>query len=164
MVIPDGGEGRTGNGRVMRSRFRTILHDQSGATYAAVEMVLVLGLILLPTLAGIAQLPRWVDAKSTADLAAQEAARQMVLADSWAEGVAAAETVVVTVIDNRGLDVGALEGVTISGVLDRGGTVAVTVTIRVPPVVLPGVGSVGGTILLSRSAAERVDDYRQIGP
>ena len=145
----------------LRQRVRA---DETGAAYAAIEMILVLGVILLPLLAGIAQIPRWVDARSTADLAAQEAARQMVLADSWAEGVAAAETVVVTVIDNRGLDVGALEGVTISGVLDRGGTVAVTVTIRVPPVVLPGVGSVGGTILLSRSAAERVDDYRQIGP
>ncbi|MDJ0954966.1 MAG: pilus assembly protein, partial [Acidimicrobiia bacterium] len=136
----------------MNSVCRRIRREEIGAAYAAIEMILVLGVILLPLLAGIAQLPRWVDARSTADLAAQEAARQVVLADSWAEGVAAAEAVVVTVIDNRGLEVGALEGVTISGVLDRGGTVVVTVTMRVPPVVLPGVGPVGGTILLSRSA------------
>ena len=163
MVIPDGGEGRTGNGRVMRSRFRTILHDQSGATYAAVEMVLVLGLILLPTLAGIAQLPRWVDAKSTADLAAQEAARQVVLADTMDEAFAAAVSVAEAVVNNRGLEVGALTAVTITGDLQRGATIRVTVTLQVPPVVLPGFGPVGGTISLSRSAAERVDDYRQFG-
>jgi hypothetical protein len=137
--------------------------EEDGAAYAAVEMILVLGLILLPLLAGLAQIPRWVDAKSTAKLAAQEAARQMVLADSWDEGVAAGESIVATVAGNRGLDVGSIGGIEFEGDLVRGGTVTVTVTIDVPPVVLPGFGPVGGTISLSRSATERVDDYRQIG-
>lgn len=140
-----------------------LFREEDGAAYAAIEMILVLGLILLPLLAGLAQIPRWVDAKSTADLAAQEAARQMVLADSWDEGVAAGETTVATVVHNRGIDVGAVEDVAFSGDLLRGGTVTVTVTIQVPPVVLPGFGPVGGNISLSRSATERVDDYRQIG-
>jgi Flp pilus assembly pilin Flp len=140
-----------------------LVRDESGAAYAAVEMVLVLGLILLPLLAGIAQLPRWVDAVSAADLAAQEAARRYVLADSAAEGVVAAESVVATIVANRGMDVGAVEQVVINGVLARGETVTVTVTLRVPPVVLPGVGPVGGTAGLSRSATERVEDYRQFG-
>ncbi|MCP4308211.1 MAG: pilus assembly protein [bacterium] len=142
---------------------RRLVREERGAAYAAVEMVLVLGIILLPLLAGIAQLPRWVDAKSTADLAAQEAARQVVLAESLDEGVAAAHAVVVTVVENRGMDVGVLEDVVFEGDLVRGGTVTVTVTLRVPPVVLPGFGPVGGTFGLSRSATERVDDYRQIG-
>ncbi len=140
-----------------------VLREQIGAAYAAVEMILVLGLILLPLLAGIAQIPRWVDAKSTADLAAQEAAREMVLADSWDEGTSAADLVVATVVENRGMDVGSISDVDIVGDLQRGGTVTVTVSIEVPPVVLPGFGPVGGTISLSRSATERVDDYRQIG-
>ncbi len=140
-----------------------VLREQIGAAYAAVEMILVLGLILLPLLAGIAQIPRWVDAKSTADLAAQEAAREMVLADSWDEGRSAADLVVATVVENRGMDVGSISDVDIVGDLQRGGTVTVTVSIEVPPVVLPGFGPVGGTINLSRSATERVDDYRQIG-
>jgi hypothetical protein len=124
-------------------------------------MVLVLGLILLPLLAGIAQLPRWVDAVSTADLAAQEAARRYVLSETAAEGVAAAESMVATIAANRGMDVGAVEQVITNGALVRGATVTVTVTLRVPPVVLPGVGPVGGTAGLSRSATERVEDYRQ---
>jgi hypothetical protein len=126
-------------------------------------MILVLGLILLPTLAGIAQVPRWVDAKSTADLAAQEAARQVVLADTWDEGLDAATDVAEAVVRNRGLDVGALSEVRFAGELARGGSVQVTVTLQVPPIVLPGFGPVGGTISLSRSATERVDDYRQFG-
>lgn len=147
----------------MRRFFRTIGSEQTGAAYAAVEMILVLGLILLPLLAGIAQIPRWVDAKSSADLAAQEAARAMVLADSRSAGRSEAEDLVVTILENRGIDVGSLEAVDISGELVRGGTIAVTVTISVPPVILPGFGPVGGSITLSRSATERVDDYRQIG-
>lgn len=147
----------------LRRAVRRVISEQTGAAYAAVEMILVLGLILLPTIAGIAQLPRWVDAKSTADLAAQEAARQMVLADTWEEGEAAGDSVAVAVVGNRGFDVGALTAVDYSGTLERGATVTVTVTLQVPPIVLPGFGPVGGTISLSRSATERVDDYRQIG-
>ncbi len=142
---------------------RRLIHEQTGAAYAAVEMILVVGLILLPTIAGIAQLPRWVDAKSTADLAAQEAARAMVLADTWEEGQAAADSIASAVVGNRGFDVGALTAISFSGTLDRGATVTVTVTLQVPPVILPGFGPVGGTISLSRSASERVDDYRQFG-
>ncbi len=141
---------------------KRVVADEAGAAYAAIEMVLVLGLILLPLLAGIAQIPRWVDAKSAVDMAAQEAARTMVLADSWAAGRDAAEVVVAMVLENRGVDVGAVETVEVRGDLVRGGAIAVTVTVRVPPVVLPGFGPVGGSISLSRSATERVDDYRQI--
>lgn len=144
-------------------RLSTLRREETGAAYAAVEMILVLGLILLPLLAGVAQLPRWVDAVSTADLAAQEAARRYVLADSETEGVVAAESIVATVVANRGMDVGDVEQIHISGALLRGETVTVTVTIRVPPVILPGFGPVGGAISLSRSATERVDDYRQFG-
>jgi len=146
-----------------RRLLRRIADDEVGAAYAAVEMVLVLGILLLPLLAGIAQLPRWVDAKATADLAAQEAARQVVLADSLDEGVAGARLVVATVVDNRGMDVGSVESVDFEGDLVRGDTITVTVTLQVPPVVLPGFGPVGGSISLSRSATERVDDYREIG-
>lgn len=144
-------------------RFVHGLRSESGAAYAAVELVLVLGLILLPLLAGIAQLPRWVDAKSTADLAAAEAARQVVLADTWQEGTDNARRVAESVVVNRGLEVGTMQPLVFDGELVRGGTVTVTVTIQVPPIVLPGFGEVGGSISLSRSATERVDDYRQFG-
>ena len=143
-------------------RLRRLVSEESGAAYAAVEMILVLGLILLPTLAGVAQLPRLVDARSTADLAAQEAARQIVLADTPEAAIAAAEAVAASIVVNRGFDVGVLSEVRPDGTLARGETIMVTVTLEVPPVVLPGFGPVGGTISISRSATERVDDYRQL--
>lgn len=150
----------------LRRFLRRLAVEQMGAAYAAVEMILVLGVILLPTIAGIAQLPRWVDAKSTADLAAQEAAREMVLADTWEEGAAAGRAIAAAIVENRGMDVGALSNVSFSPpeTFVRGGTVTATVTLQVPPVIFPGVGPVGGTISLTRSATERVDDYRQFGP
>ena len=141
------------------ARLRT---EEDGSAYAAVEMVLVVAFILLPLLAGLAQIPRWVDAKATADLAAQEAARTMVLADSIDDGVAAAQMVVETIVENRGMDVGVLRDVRIEGALVRGGTITVTIVLEVPPVAMPGMGPIGGTISLSRSASERVDDYREI--
>lgn len=142
---------------------RRVIGSEEGSAYAAVEMILVLALILLPTLAAVAQLPRWVDAKSTADLAAQEAARQMALADTWEQGIDAAATIAESVVRNRGMDSGALSEILFDGDLVRGGAVQVTVTLQVPPIILPGFGAVGGTISLSRSATERVDDYRQFG-
>jgi hypothetical protein len=146
------------------SWLRRVGPEEDGSAYAAVEMVLVLGIILLPLLAGIAQLPRWVDARAAADLAAQEAARQMVLADTWETGSGAGATVAREVVRNHGFPDSVLQAVTFEGELERGGTVTATVTLAVPPVILPGVGEVGGTILLTRSAVERVDDYRQFGP
>jgi hypothetical protein len=144
---------------------RRLIGNEEGSAYAAVEMILVLALILLPTLAAVAQLPRLVDAKSTADLAAQEAARQMALADTWEAGIDAAAAIAESVVRNRGMESGALSEIVFGGDLVRGGAVQVTVTLQVPPVVLPGFGPVGGTISLSRSATERVDDYRQFaGP
>ena len=150
----------------LRCFARRLVLEEDGAAYAAVEMILVLGLILLPTIAGIAQLPRWVDAKSTADLAAQEAARQMVLADTWDEGAAAGEAMAAAIVENRGMDVGALTNVEFSppSTFVRGGTVTATITLQVPPVILPGFGPVGGTISLNRTATERIDDYRQFTP
>lgn len=147
----------------LRSQLQYLVWEQRGAAYAGLEMVLVLGLILLPTLAGIAQLPRWVDAKAAADLAAQEAARHVVLADTMDEGVAGAAAVAEAVVRNRGFDVGSFYAVAITGDLQRGATIEATVTLQVPPVILPGFGPVGGMITLSRSATERVDDYRQFG-
>jgi len=145
-------------------RMNRLWSEEDGSAYAAVEMVLVLGIILLPLLAGIAQLPRWVDARTTADLAAQEAARQMVLADTWDAGAAAGATAAVEVVRNHGFPDAMLQAVVFEGALERGSTVTATVTLSVAPVIVPGVGEVGGAIRLTRSATERVDDYRQFEP
>ena len=65
--------------------------DERGAA-TVLEMIFVVGILLLPTLMGLAQVPRWIDARSTAELAAQEAARQAVLAADAASSVEALDT------------------------------------------------------------------------
>jgi hypothetical protein len=51
-----------------------------------------------------------------------------------------------------------------AGDLQRGQLITVTVTVRGTPIVVPGFGSVGNPFNAVRSATERVDDYRSLGP
>jgi hypothetical protein len=153
--------------RLSRLWFR-LRDDERGAASAALEMLLVVGFLVLPMMAGLAQVPRWIDATSTADLAAQEAARQMALASSYSEGQARGEQIAGQIILNHGFTSGMLVDVTYSldpalpsGTLTRGRTVTATVSVRIDPVFVPGIGTVGSPVTFSRSASERIDDYRE---
>lgn len=152
-----------------QTKAKRLWWDERGAASAVLEMMLVVGLLILPMLGGLAQVPRWIDAVSTADLAAQEAARQMVLADDYTTGEDAAVVMARQVVANHGFDDGALVGVSFalepavpSATLTRGRTVTATVTLRIDPIFVPGVGPVGSPVSFSRSASERVDDYREL--
>lgn len=152
----------------MRRLVRRVWRDQRGAASAALEMLLVVGFLILPMMAGLAQVPRWVDATSTADLAAQEAARQMVLAATYADGQAAGDQIAGQIVLNHGFPAGMLVGVTYSldpvlpsGTLTRGRTVTATVTVQIDALFVPGIGTIGSPVTFSRSASERVDDYRE---
>ena len=125
------------------------------------EMMFVIGLLLLPTVIGLAQIPRWIDARSTAELAAQEAARQMVLAPDQASGEASAEAIARQIVLNHGWPESALLDVTFSGALVRGGEITAHVTIEFPAIVVPPVGDVGGGMAQTWSHTERVDDFRE---
>lgn len=139
----------------MRRRLRS--HRESGAA-AVLEMILVAGVLLLPTVMGLAQIPRWVDARSTAELAAQEAARQYALASDDASGRAAADAIATQIVRNHGWPAEVLVDVRYDGTLTRGAEIRATVELAFPAIVLP-VGSFGGGTV-TRSHVERVDDYR----
>jgi hypothetical protein len=152
----------------VRAWARRVRREEDGAASAALEMLLVVGFLILPMMVGLAQVPRWIDATSTADLAAQEAARQMALAGSFSDGQARGDRIVGQIIQNHGFPAGMLVDVTYtldpalpSATLTRGRTVTATVTVRIDAVFVPGVGSVGSPVTFSRSASERVDDYRE---
>jgi hypothetical protein len=134
-------------------------HERGEA--AVLEMMFVIGLLLLPTVIGLAQLPRWIDARSTAELAAQEAARQMVLAPDDATGRAAAEAMARQIVVNHGWPESALLGVEFSGTLVRGGEITAHVTIEFPAIVIPPIGDVGGGMARTWSHTERVEDFRE---
>lgn len=123
------------------------------------EMIFVVGILLLPTVMGLAQVPRWIDARSTAELAAQEAARQAVLAPDAATGAAAGEALARQIVANHGWPADALVSITFAGDLVAGQELEATVTMQFPAIVFP-VGSFGGGTV-TRSHSERVEDYRE---
>jgi Flp pilus assembly pilin Flp len=142
--------------------------DERGVASAALEMLLVVGFLILPMMAGLAQVPRWIDATSTADLAAQEAARQMALADTYADGRARGDLIAGQIVQNHGFPAGmlvsviyALDPATPAATLTRGRTVTATVTVSIDPFFVPGVGAIGSPVTFSRSASERIDDFRE---
>jgi hypothetical protein len=128
---------------------------------AVLETMFVIGLLLLPTVIGLAQIPRWIDARSTAELAAQEAARQMVLAPDEATGRAAAEAMARQIVVNHGWPESVLLSVEFTGALVRGGEITAHVTVAFPAIVVPPIGDVGGGMARTWSHTERVEDFRE---
>lgn len=130
--------------------------------FAPVEFVLFTGLILLPTLILVASLPGWWERQSLARLAAQEAARSVVVASDWDAGVAHAAALVEQLARNHGVDPADL-AVTLDGRLERGGAVTATATVRIPAMAVPFITATPGFTWRS-SHTEAVDAYRSLDP
>lgn len=128
---------------------------------AALEMMFVIGFLLLPTLVGLAQIPLWVDARSTGELAAQEAARQMALSTDFDTGVAAADAIARQIVVNHGWAEDAYEGLAVTGSITPGSSVTASVTVYVPAIVVPMVGDVGGGFSRTWSHTEVIDTFRE---
>lgn len=143
-------------------------HVRSESGSVSLELIFAVGFLLIPAAALLAQFPTWIGTTQAAQVAATEAARQIVLADDMTSGIAAATETALEVIANHGLDVGDLLDLTVTasppGDLQRGQVVTVTVTVRGSPILVPGLGSVGNPFDAVGSATERVDDYRGFAP
>lgn len=118
-------------------------------------------LVLMATGLLVATLPTWIDHHAAARAAADEAARTVVLADSWETGTTRAYAVVDEVAANHGLAPGSLS-LEVTGTFERGADVTAHVTVSMPATSLPMVGRVGG---FSRTVShtETIDKYRSIG-
>jgi hypothetical protein len=129
--------------------------------YVAAEFTLGVCVIILPVTLIVLALPIWSERQAMAQRAANESAREMVLADSWAAGLAAADQVVTEVAGNYGISRNDVRGPDLSagGGLAAGQTVVSQVTVRMPVMVIPLVGRVGSWSWTAVHA-ERVDDYR----
>ena len=134
------------------------MRNERGA--AAVELPLALGLILVPVALLVMTLPSWPERQTVARAAANEAARMVVLADSWEEGVEDATEAVNRAAANASVDPQDVS-LSVEGSLARGSTVTAHVTARVPAIAVPGLGTLGAWSV-SASHAERVDDYRSL--
>lgn len=145
----------------MRSaRKRRLVAWERGAV--PVEFALGAGLLVLPIAALVTVFPTWSERQSMARVAAQEAARTVVLADDWTEGTGAGGALATQIAVNHGLAAGDL-AVVFAGALDRGGAVTTTVTVPIPGITIPGIGEAGG-FSWSVTHTERVDDYRSFEP
>jgi len=123
-----------------------------------IEFALGVGLLVLPIALMVLVFPTWTERQSMARLAAQEAARTVVLADDFAAGSAAGTGLAQEIAANHDL-AGAIQAVEFSGSLERGATVEVTVRVTIPAPAIPFFGS-GGAISWSVRHAEQVDAYR----
>jgi Flp pilus assembly protein TadG len=126
---------------------------------AAIDMFAVVIVAMIPMFVIVMSVPSWVERMSFARVAAQEAARAVVLADSWEEGQAQAGDVVTQIAANY--DVPGGSSLALSGALERGATVSATVSVQTPTLTIPFVTTVGSTTL-SSTHTEVVDHYRSL--
>jgi hypothetical protein len=139
--------------------------DERGSV--PIELALGLGLLVLPVAMLVALLPGWAERTAVARVAAREAARIAVLADTPEAGRAAGEGLVVRIADNHDippedlLQVQVLVPADPSGDLLRGGEVVATVRVAIPVPVLPLTGGVG-PLWRTATHRERIDDHRSL--
>lgn len=149
--------------RQLRDRLRDRVRELPGGergSYAPLELALTTVLILFPTAILVVSLPTWVERQSLARLAAQEAARAVVLADTASAGTTAGQAIVAQMAVNHDVDPDDL-AVTFTGALERGGSVTATVTIRVPALAVPLLtDGPGPGFTLTSDHTEAVDTYR----
>jgi len=168
------GEGATSSGADKCSRLRwlaggfgprrTYSRPGKGTRWdergSAIPITLMLGvsLIVLPVMVLVLTLPTWEERTVDAQDAARDAARALVTADDWGDGVSAANAVVSQLVAGDGLPPGDMT-VSYSGSLDPGGTVTATVTVVIPAGNVPGLGFVGD-LHYTASSTEHVDSYQ----
>ena len=131
--------------------------DQRGS---AIPLTLLLGttLIVMPVMVLVLTLPTWEQRAVDAQDAARTAARALVTADDWDDGISAADEAVSQLVAGDGLPPSDLT-VTYSGSLNPGGTVSAAVTVVIPAGNFPGLGFVGA-LHYTASSTEHVDSYR----
>lgn len=149
--------------RIIRRALDRFRSDERGAI-EGLEMMIVVALIIIPVITALAQIPRWIDARSTAELAAQEAVREIVLAPDLATGTARANAIAAQIAVNHGWDAGDISLSAPIGTFGRGEEIEITATMQVPTIVVPGIGSVSGGTTFSATHVERIDDFREITP
>jgi hypothetical protein len=126
--------------------------------FVAIEFALAIGVLLLPVVLLVAAMPSWVERQHAATVAAKEAAAVAVRSYP-ADGTDAARDAAVETAGNYGIAPDDVDVVFTRNELRRGGIVSARVTVRMPAMVVPGVGTVGGfrwSVVQSR----RIDDYR----
>lgn len=125
-----------------------------------IEFALGVGVLVLPVALLVLTLPQWAERQSAARLAAREAARAVVLADTGPAGVAAGHDAAARVAANHGIDPSDFT-VAFTGAVVRGEAVTASVTARFPATAFPGLADVAA-FTWTATHTEQVDHYRSL--
>ncbi|MFN3256355.1 MAG: hypothetical protein ACE37B_11725 [Ilumatobacter sp.] len=129
-------------------------HDRGSAE---IELVLGVAFILIPISMLVLLIPQWPESQTAARSSAKEAATLIVGASDAASGVEAAQQAVDRAATNLDQDL----TMSVTGEWCRGCEITVTVTVVVPAIVIPGIGTTGA-VDWSASSTARIDDYRSL--
>lgn len=133
------------------------------AGFIAVEWLAAMVFLLIPVVLIGAGVSRWPEHQQVARAASAEAARAAVLADDPVTARAEATRVADQVAANYGIPADRYTVRVSIPIWDWGEPVTVTVTMAMPGIDVPGVGSWGATDW-SSSSTQRIEDYRGLDP
>ena len=136
----------------------TMIRDDRGA--AAIELPLAVGLLLLPISMIVMVVPQWPERQTVASAAAKDAATVYANAPNPESGADRARISVAQAAANHGLPPGAMT-VELGGEWCRACTVTASVTVDIPAVDIPLVGTIGSFTWTASSSA-RIDDSRDL--
>ncbi len=157
----------------VRRGWRDGAQDEDG--FVAIEFVLATGVLVVPTIILVLSLPMWIERVSLARVAAQEAARAVVLSSDATRGGQVGAALVAQTARNHDVEVtdvsvcysvhdfghGAPLGCTGLSALPRGAGITAAVTIRLPMLRLPFLPrELGALPPYTARHTERVDLYR----
>lgn len=126
----------------------------------SVEMPAAICLLLIPIACLIAVLPTWLERQTLARTAARETARSIARANTEEAGLVAANLTVTEMAYNAGIPRSQFRP-SYGGSLTRGGQITADVTVDVPLIVVPLIGTIGGFSYTAHHV-EEVDQYRSI--
>lgn len=125
--------------------------------FVAIELLLAIGLLLLPVILLVASLPQWTERQHAATAAADDATRAAIAA--WpASGAVPARAAALDVLETYGI-ADADVRVAVSPPPQRGALLTVTVTVRMPAIAVPLLARAGSWSWTARES-RRIDDYR----
>lgn len=125
-----------------------------------------MAIVVLPLTLIVLSLPRWFERAELGRTLAQDIARTVARSVELESGAAAAEVLVAEAVRTAGVSSGPgcstpCVRYRIEGDLERGRLITATVTVDMPGVFVPFVGTAEG-ISWSAVHSERVDDYRSL--
>lgn len=148
-----------------------------------IEFPLAVAVLLIPMAYFALMFAPWSERNSAAELAAAEAARVIATSPTGAADESGARAIAMQILDNFGIDGSesavylctdagmsdAEKAASSCGVLNRGETVRVEVTVSMPVVVIPLSDSDGGNLTSAAFSVtsfhdERIDPYRSFAP